>query len=627
MAKDDVKFSLAFVVLAPFYLLWVATKFIADIFQTPKARERRAQKHLEALFEQTKQQTVNPKEFVLLIYNSISHPCPDWYLETFINIVGDIMELEGFDLEIPKPPSVCDSIEGARYKDLLSRIGARDDTSLRKAAKTIASVMDVVLEVLPEQSANLSAPLFAYPNARATIESVVFPFYDSEVSHLFPTLCNRLSRNLHEVSNVPHDAIHSESLKLIRPTDYIGLDPARAYLKGSPLLQILQTRIPIHIPLDTYFEHTHIVGGSGSGKTSYLAQFILDQIRNEEKPALVIVDSQDYLIPQVRRLAEIQDRITYIDPRNPPSINLFEGGATFDIYKYLFGSILDMELTGKQETFFKFVVRLLQEVPEATMDDLVHVTTSLDGFEQYIKQLPTAHQQFFKDDYTMTYRDTRAQVRTRLQGILADETLSQLLSGKQTEIDIESILNTGGILLVDTSKDALGSASGDFGKVFIFLLMKALYGRKNRHPTFLIADEAFEYFSSTIDDMLNQMRKFRCGCVFAHQNLGQASPELRASFASSTSIKLASQLSQSDARAMAGEMHTTPDFITSLPRLHFALYARGVTKSAVSIEVTPGVLDREPQVELERVTRIKQTFPVTEPDDIDKIDEKPSDVW
>lgn len=359
------------------------------------------------------------------------------------------------------------------------------------------------------------------------VEEIITNFYDIEYP-MFDKLLETFDRNVRRANGVEQGL---ELTKQLKSPAMLGMTTEQgilAFLDDTPFLDIFLTRVPVAIPFDLYFEHQHVCGGSGSGKSSYLAQFALEQIRHPERPSIIIVDSQDNLIPQVRRLAEIQDRVTYIDPRNPPSINLFDGGGAFDTYRYLFSTILGMELTGKQETFFKFIVRLLQEVPRATLKDLVDITVSTEKYNQYIERLPEPHRQFFENDYQQTYKDTRAQVRTRLQGILADETLFQFLWGNSTELDIQDIISNGGVLLVDTSRDALGEASSMFGKVFIFLIMKAVYGRQDRHPLFLIVDEVQEYVSSTIDTMLNQMRKFRCGCVFAHQNLNQASPELRA---------------------------------------------------------------------------------------------------
>src|ERR1700692_4836912 len=104
--------------------------------------------------------------------------------------------------------------------------------------------------------------------------------------------------------------------------------------------------------------------------------------------------------------------------------------------------------------------------------------------------------------------------------------------------------------------------------------------------------EASEYFDGNIDDLLTDARKYKLGCVFAHQYLEQAAPSLRASLAANTSIKFASGVSTNDARAMATDMRTTPDFILKQPALQFACHIRNVTPQAVSIPVYPGLPER-----------------------------------
>ena len=101
---------------------------------------------------------------------------------------------------------------------------------------------------------------------------------------------------------------------------------------------------------------------------------------------------------------------------------------------------------------------------------------------------------------------------------------------------------------------------------------------------------------SNIDDLLTETRKYKLGCVFAHQHLDQCAPSLRASFAANTAIKMAAGVSTGDARAMAPDMRTTSEFILSQPRLHFACHIRNVTPQAVSIPVEAGKLEDEPRL-------------------------------
>jgi hypothetical protein len=304
-------------------------------------------------------------------------------------------------------------------------------------------------------------------------------------------------------------------------------------------------------------------------------------------------------------LQAIQDRIVYVDPRTPPAINLFDLGGEFDAFLWLFSALLQQDLTGKQTTFLRFLIALMQQLPAATVHDLIAATVDPGAYQEYIDQLPETHRQFFRDDFPKTYGDTRAQVRTRLQGIVADPVLNNVLNSSHTDIDVGAALN-GKVLLIDTQKDILKGASAPLGQVFIFLILQALFARasipeKHRYPVMLIVDEAHEYVSneSQIDLLLNQARKFACSVTLAFQNLTQASADLRATLMSSTSIKACSQVSYADATTFAKNMGRTPvDFVAEQPSLHFAVYVRGETPQALSIQVTPGLLDREETVDV-----------------------------
>src|SRR3546814_4897964 len=97
------------------------------------------------------------------------------------------------------------------------------------------------------------------------------------------------------------------------------------------------------------------------------------------------------------------------------------------------------------------------------------------------------------------------------------------------------------------------------------------------------------------DDLLTEARKYRLGCVLAHQYLDQCSHSLRASLSANTSIKLAAGVSTGDARSLAPDLRTTAEFILGPPKGHFAAYIRNVTGQAVSVPVEFGALRSEAQ--------------------------------
>src|SRR3546814_14924320 len=84
------------------------------------------------------------------------------------------------------------------------------------------------------------------------------------------------------------------------------------------------------------------------------------------------------------------------------------------------------------------------------------------------------------------------------------------------------------------------------------------------------------------DDLLTEARKYRLGCVLAHQYLDQCSHSLRASLSANTSIKLAAGVSTGDARTLEPDLRNTAAFNIGQPTGPHSAYLRHVTGEADS---------------------------------------------
>ena len=342
--------------------------------------------------------------------------------------------------------------------------------------------------------------------------------------------------------------------------------------------------------------------------------------------------SQGDLINKVLKLHLPFDPVL-ISPKDidhPPALNVFDvkrlgkyseaareqvSAGVIQTFDYLFGGLFGADMTAKQSVFFRFIARLMLALPDtvgrnATILDMLNVVANPKEYEEAINKLPPIQQEFFVRDFNSPgFRQTKEQIRYRLQSILENPTLARLFTSPETKVDLFTELNKGSVILVDTAKDFLKGASGHFGRIFISLVLQAILERavipeQKRKHAFLIVDEAAQYFDQNIDDLLTEARKYKLGCVFAHQFMDQCTPQLRASLAANTAIKMAGGVSNADARSMAGEMRTTPDFILNQSRLHFACHIRNVTPQAVSIPVKLGELEKQPTRSLQDFNRL-----------------------
>jgi hypothetical protein len=577
---------------------------------------------------------------------------PDDLLAPFRDAVDDILSLESAIFRLPQEDfahlSLKEATDLRRFLRAKEHFHAHEEKVIGLLVHYVGLALAGLAMDLPETAAPspFTIPLlYVLPEPKTYMQRVINEMALDKYADagLFAELSQRLYRNACEASGVDP----SNPKKAIKgPYDSdLPLDElAKAFFSGTPFLDLLETPVPLRFTHEERFSHMHVLGGSGAGKTTLLQNLILHDLQSENPPSLVIVDSQGDLINKLSRLAvfdpdhgALADRLVLITPKDikhPPAINIFDVNrdrldqyneaakeqvvaGVIQTFDYLFAGLLGADLTAKQGVFFRFVARLLLALPEtmcrsATILDMLALMDDAAPYKAAIASLPPIQRQFFERDFaSKTFAQTKEQIRYRLNAVLENPTLARLFTAPTTRIDLFDTLNNGGIVLVDTAKDFLKGASAHFGRIFISLALQAILERAaipehQRRPTFLVVDEAAAYFDSNIDDFLTEARKYKCGCVFAHQFLDQASSALRASLAANTSIKFASGVSTGDARALASDMRATSEFILGQSRLHFAAHVRGVTPSAVSIPVPVGRLERQPRLSDAAYERLRQ---------------------
>ena len=389
---------------------------------------------------------------------------------------------------------------------------------------------------------------------------------------------------------------------------------------------------PFVFPPDARFEHTHIVAGTGHGKTQLLQTMILDDVEKVRagQASIIVIDSQGDMIRNILTMAsmrELSDRLVLIDPTDidfPPALNLFDFGldrmkgydrleqerllnGAIDLYEYLFGALLGAELTQKQGVFFGYLARLMMAVPGATIKTLMDFLEDPEQARPYFTKLDKLSRHFLETQFfSSAYSSTRQQILTRLWGVVSNSILEKMFNNARNKVNLFSAMNTGSIILINTAKDLLKTERcAILGRFFIALICQAAQERatiavSKRRSTYVYIDEAHDYFDERMENLLNQARKYMVGLVLAHQNLDQFDQKLRATVMSSTSIKLVGGLSDKDANAFAREMRCAPDFLQGMRKFRghttFAAYVKNHTPEPFPLSVPFGVMEDQPRL-------------------------------
>jgi hypothetical protein len=251
-----------------------------------------------------------------------------FYRPSFSHLIDEPPTLNWIDL-IERPSLIREEQFFANYQEPFSEM----------AAGLVSFLVEFINHHAPEAafaeaSSSLSSVSFVELARQAPdlldslVSSLIASKTSDESTPLFPRLQESILTNLIAASGyTPEQVERMGNPKLVFP---LGSDlPLRArseaYLKETPFLELMLMPLPFDIPDAIRFEHTHLVAGSGHGKTQFLQHMILGYLQRPDPPALIVIDSQGEMLEKIQRLSlfgpggALADRIVIVDPEDDVS--------------------------------------------------------------------------------------------------------------------------------------------------------------------------------------------------------------------------------------------------------------------------------------------------------------------
>lgn len=586
------------------------------------------------------------------------HALPQEFLQQLSQVLLDLLRDEVFAYfpEVDFAEGLTAEARGQLryYLDHKQRFLAQPDAHLAPWRETVTSLLIELIAQIPTalcSAGESEEPLFTtnighmITEPAAIVETITVALGAPHLieAHLFEVFRQRLEYNSYAASGIAYEERHATKRAPKKPSESkLASDKlAATYLGGTPFVDFLDIAVPIAIPEKAWFEHCHILGGTGHGKSQTIQKLLHHHLREAQasKRSIVVIDSQGDLIRNISRLdvfdpdvsGSLPDRFLLIDPSDidhPPALNLFDPGlerlenytprereltfnSVVDIYGRFFGSLLGSELTSRQSSVFRYIARLMLTIEGATIHTLIELMDDIRPFAAHVEKLDETARRFFEKEFSRkSFNGTRNQIKDRLYAVLSIPTFDRLFSAPKSKIDLFTAMNNGSVILVNTAKDLLKEDGASiFGRFILSLIEHAIMERAtlnpaDRTPTFLYVDEAQDYFDETVETLLVQGRKYNFGLVLAHQNLAQLETRLSAIIMGNTTIKLAGGVSDSDARALSADMRTTPEMLLSMQKrqdvTQFALSVRNVTSHALAVDIPLGFIEEKPRLSREQ---------------------------
>lgn len=348
-----------------------------------------------------------------------------------------------------------------------------------------------------------------------------------------------------------------------------------AHTKGLGIADA--TGRPVALRVADARQHLHILGPTGVGKSTLLAQLILEDA--DKGRAVVVVDPKGDLITDVldRLPRHCADRLVVFDAdakSAPPCLNPLDIAGTdidlgVDNLVTIFHRIYAQNWGPRTDDVLRASLLTVCAQPGvATLADLPALLIDDANRHRLTRTITDPVLRGFWDSYEELSGAGRAQVigplLNKLRAFLLRPFVKAAIAAGPSSVDLGQVLDHGGICLARLPKGSLGEDTTRLmGSLIVARIWQATTARirtpgPSRRDASLILDEAHNFLnlSTPVEDMLAEARGLRLSLVLAHQNLSQLSRELRDALSANARSKIFFTASPEDARELA--RHTLP---------------------------------------------------------------------
>ena len=311
--------------------------------------------------------------------------------------------------------------------------------------------------------------------------------------------------------------------------------------------------------------HMHVIGATGTGKSSLLLKLIAQDV--EQGRGLALLDPHGDLIDAV--ISHIPEErlkdVILVDPSDneyPIGLNLLS--AYSESEKIVLSS--DMVALFKRfatswgdqmtSVLANAVNAILESKNGGTLIDLRRFLVEPSFRNKFLQTVDDPNIVYYwKHEFQLLRQNTVAPILTRLDTFLRPRIVRNMMAQKEG-LDFRDILENKKILLVKLAQGLIGEENSYLlGTLFVAKLHQAAQLRQNlppesRPPFYFYIDEFQHFITPSMSAILSGARKYGLGLILAHQDLDQLfnrDPELANSVISNPTIRVCFRCGDKDA--------------------------------------------------------------------------------
>lgn len=431
-----------------------------------------------------------------------------------------------FFLDAPEMPQLANEKVSKPLYGVAVRLLTQASHS--QEAQRLLLALNASLVAMSKSRVNQLQPLTGY-DVETLLEDIAF-----RQTHRVGILLN--SRELATLAHFPNPSIVSS--KLVRDTKKTkGLPQSilgNNYVLGTNIHQGIEQLATLNA--EQRSKHIHIIGATGTRKSSMLLHLINQDIQNGEGVAVLdphgdLIENILPYIPQER----IKD-VVVIDPNDrefPVSFNILS--AHNEIEKDVLASDL-VALFKRFSTswgdqmnsvFANAIIAFLDNKKVGTLLDLRRFLVERDFREQMLLTVTDPDIVYYwRKEFPLLKGGSIAPILTRLDTFLRPKLIRNMVCQKNS-MNFQELMNTKKIVLVKLSEGMIGEENSFLlGAFIVSKIQQVTQARQavsvdERTPFYLYIDEFHHFITPSMASMLTGVRKYGLGLILAHQDMGQ----------------------------------------------------------------------------------------------------------
>ena len=294
-------------------------------------------------------------------------------------------------------------------------------------------------------------------------------------------------------------------------------------------------------------KHIYIMGKTGTGKSTLIANMAIDDIRKDR--GIGIIDPHGDLceivvdfIPK-RRLNDV----VYLEPfdvARPFSLNVLEvreahhkhlvASGIVSIFSKLYANSWGPRL----EYVLRNVVLTLLEIPGSTLADVLPLLAHDKFRAKAIEKIQDpVIKDFWVKEFDIMPPKMKAEVVSPIQNkvgqFVTTKMIRNIIGHPTSSVSIEQIMDEGKILLLNLSQGKLGEDNASLlgamiiTQIQLAAMRRAFIKEEDRRPFFLYVDEFQNFATSSFLKILSEARKYKLSLTLANQYIDQLEEEIQ----------------------------------------------------------------------------------------------------